>query len=190
MGLCHSNGYNRRSSSVNSRTKTGSTNNSLDRDSNSNMTQLNEKRRGKTPNINTTKIKNIENLSEKEFIINKKNINEKFDVISQIDKMSNYSEKIKYDLISENNNNNKKKTKNIETFFNKIIKPNHNNISNIINNNNNNNNKKQKPMINIRTKFNNFSKKEIETPIKLKNIDNNNYSTIKAQKSNSHKKEK
>ena len=189
MGLCHSNGYNRRSSSVNSRTKTGSTNNSLDRDSNSNMTQLNEKRRGKTPNINTTKIKNIENLSEKEFIINKKNINEKFDVISQIDKMSNYSEKIKYDLISENNNNNKKKTKNIETFFNKIIKPNHNNISNIINNNNNNN-KKQKPMINIRTKFNNFSKKEIETPIKLKNIDNNNYSTIKAQKSNSHKKEK
>ena len=144
------------------------------------------KRRGKTPTTDLNKLKNKDNLSEKEFIINKKNIKEKFDVISQIDKMSNYSEKIKYDLISENNNNNKKKTKNIETFFNKIIKPNHNNISNIINNNNNNNNKKQKPMINIRTKFNNFSKKEIETPIKLKNIDNNNYSTIKIIKYQTH----
>ena len=179
MGLCHSNGFNRRSSSVNTRTKTGSTNNSLDRDSNSNITQINEKRRGKTPNTDLNKLKNKDNLSEKEFIINKKNIKEKFDVISQIDKMSNYSEKIKYDLINgdENNlNNNKKKTKNIECFFNKVIKPNYNknNISN-----NHTNNKKQKPMINIRTKFNNFSKKDIETPIKLRNIDNNNYSTIK-----------
>ena len=90
MGLCHSNGFNRRSSSVNTRTKTGSTNNSLDRDSNSNITQINEKRRGKTPNTDLNKLKNKDNLSEKEFIINKKNIKEKFDVISQIDKMSNY----------------------------------------------------------------------------------------------------
>ena len=186
MGLCHSNGFNKRSSSVNSRTKIGSSNNSLDRDSNSNLTQLNEKKRGKTPNIELNKIKNKENLSEKEFIINKKNINEKFDVISQIDKISNYSEKIKYDLINDRANNNKKKTKNIETFFNKIIKNNHTNNSNVINNNT----KKQKPMINIRTKFNNFSKKETETPVKLKNIDNNNYSTIKDTKSNSRKKEK
>ena len=190
MGLCHSNGFNRRSSSVNTRTKTGSTNNSLDRDSNSNITQINEKRRGKTPTTDLNKLKNKDNLSEKEFIINKKNIKEKFDVISQIDKMSNYSEKIKYDLINgdENNlNNNKKKTKNIECFFNKVIKPN-NNKNNI--SNNHTNNKKQKPMINIRTKFNNFSKKDIETPIKLRNIDNNNYSTIKNTLSNSRQKEK
>jgi len=146
MGLCHSNGFNRRSSSVNTRTKTGSTNNSLDRDSNSNITQINEKRRGKTPTTDLNKLKNKDNLSEKEFIINKKNIKEKFDVISQIDKMSNYSEKIKYDLIDgeENNLNNKKKTKNIECFFNKVIKPN-NNKNNI--SNNHTNNKKQKPMI-------------------------------------------
>ena len=171
MGLCHSHGFNKRSSSVKTRTKVGSVN-SLDRDSNS--TQLNEKR-GKTPDIKRVKNKDI--LSEKEFEINKKNKNAKFDIISQIDKMSNYSEKIKYDLIKEEKATNKK-PKNIESFFNKVIKP--NNISN----NNNQNNTKQKPMMNnIRTKFNNYSKKEVETPIKLKNIDNNNYSTIKVNDS-------
>ena len=171
MGLCHSHGF-RRSSSVKNRTKSGSIG-SLDKDSNS--TQVNDKKRGKTPNIEIKKINNDKDiLSEKEYKINKKNVNITFDIISQIDKMSNYSEKIKYDLIKEDEkNNDKKKLKNSESFFNKVIKPNNNNI--------NNNNKK--PIINIRSKFNNFAKKEFETPIKLRNIDNNNYSTIKDPKS-------
>ena len=172
MGLCHSHGFNKRSSSANPRTKIGSVN-SLDRDSNSNSTQINEKR-GKTPEVNIKHILSKDNLSEKEIEINRKNDNSKFDIISQIDKMSNYSEKIKYDLIKEDN---KKKSKNIESFFNKMIKPNNNK-----NKNNKNNNTKQKPMINIRTKFNNFEKKGMETPIKLKNIDNNNYSTYKEER--------
>ena len=174
MGLCHSHGINRRSSSLNSRTKIGSTS-SLDRDSNSNSTQLNEKR-GKTPNLKFKPIKNKDNLSEKEFEINRINNDSKFNIISQIDKMSNYSEKIKYDLFNEEKATNKKKAKNIETFFNKVIKPT-NNITN-----SKNTNTKAKQMINIKTKFNNFSKKEIETPIKLKNIDNNNYNTYKETK--------
>ena len=171
MGLCHSHGF-RRSSSVKNRTKSGSIG-SIDKDSNS--TQVNDKKRGKTPNIEIKKINNDKDiLSEKEYKINKKNVNITFDIISQIDKMSNYSEKIKYDLIKEDEkNNDKKKLKNSESFFNKVIKPNNNNI--------NNNNKK--PIINIRSKFNNFAKKEFETPIKLRNIDNNNYSTIKDPKS-------
>ena len=173
MGLCHSHGFGRRSSSVKPRTKAGSVT-SLDKDSNSNSTQINEKR-GKTPNINIKRIKDKENLSEMEYEINRKNENNKFDIISQIDKMSNYSEKIKYDIIKEETND-KKKSKMNESFFNKGKKQN-NKI-----NENKNINVKQKQMINIRTKFNNFSKKEFETPIKLKNIDNNNFSTIKTDK--------
>ena len=102
MGLCHSHGFGRRSSSVKPRTKAGSVT-SLDKDSNSNSTQINEKR-GKTPNINIKRIKDKENLSEMEYEINRKNENNKFDIISQIDKMSNYSEKIKYDIIKEETN--------------------------------------------------------------------------------------
>ena len=76
MGLCHSHGFNKRSSSVNSRTKIGSVN-SLDRDSNSNSTQINEKR-GKTPEVNIKHILSKDNLSEKEIEINRKNDNSKF----------------------------------------------------------------------------------------------------------------
>ena len=180
MGLCHSHGFGRRSSSVKPRTKAGSVT-SLDKDSNSNSTQINEKR-GKTPNINIKRIKDKENLSEMEYEINRKNENNKFDIISQIDKMSNYSEKIKYDIIKEETND-KKKSKMNESFFNKGKKQN-NKI-----NENKNINVKQKQMSNIRTKFNNFSKKEFETPIKLKNIDNNNFSTIKTDKEKNEFKE-
>ena len=160
MGLCHSQGFKKRSSSVNSRTKVGS----VDLfDKNSSVTNINEKR-GKTASNNIKTIKGKDNLSEFEYEINKRNDISKIDILSQIDKISNYSEKIKYDLINEDKNN-KKKSKNIETFFNKVVK------QNSIISNNKNNDVKQKPIVNIKTKFNNFSKNEFDAPIKLKNID-------------------
>ena len=148
MGLCHSQGFKKRSSSVNSRTKVGS----VDLfDKNSSVTNINEKR-GKTASNNIKTIKGKDNLSEFEYEINKRNDISQIDILSQIDKISNYSEKIKYDLINEDKNNNKKKSKNIETFFNKVVK------QNSIISNNKNNDVKQKPIVNIKTKFNNFSK--------------------------------
>ena len=174
MGLCHSQNYNRRSSSANTR-KNKINFTSLDKDSNS--TQINEKRRGKTPSINSLNnikaLNNKDNLSEKEYDVNKLKKNKKnakFDIISEIDKMSNYSEKIKYDIMKEEKERDIRKEKNNQSFFNKVRKLNNDKKKNNIN--------KKQPMINIRTKFNNFSKKGDETPIKLRNLENNESQNI------------
>ena len=84
--------------------------------------------------------------------------------------MSNYSEKIKYDIMKEEKERDIRKEKNNQSFFNKVRKLNNDKKKNNIN--------KKQPMINIRTKFNNFSKKGDETPIKLRNLENNESQNI------------
>ena len=64
-------------------------------------------------------------------------------------------------------------------------------IKDSIENNFKNKINKKQPMINIRTKFNNFSKKGDETPIKLRNLENNesqNISIINTIEKNDRKK--
>ena len=147
MGACHSE-YKKRNSFSNKRIY-----NSSEKDYS--ISSEYDKKRGKTPNvrINNINIQNKDIFKEKEDYNSNKNNFVKLEILSKIDKISACSENNIFDNL-------KYKEYEKEIFFNKNIR--------------NKNNNKLLSEYNTHTKFNNFGKKQVESPIKIiqKNEDN------------------